>query len=324
MTGYRVGIIGCGQISGAHVDGFARTGRAAVRAVYDIDAEQARAKAEQWGAEVAESAAALVESVDIVVIATPGFARLEYVKLAVDAGVHILCEKPMALDLEDALAIEAMVRDSRGVFMVSLNQRYEPEPATLQGIAASGRLGGLVSAWIRWHAPAPSQRWRTIEASGHWRSSFDLSGGRINEFSSHAVDWLLWVLGEPESVYGRALHITEGFALDDANYATFNCASGPGLLDVARHAAVKPARSYGIVGHAGSVALGDDGIWLTLMDAEPVRVPVSTPRSKHDHLLDCIAGGERPKTDIRAGLATLRACLAFNQSVRSGAVEFVV
>ncbi|SDU79901.1 Gfo/Idh/MocA family protein [Jiangella alkaliphila] len=296
MTVYSVGIIGCGQIAGAHVDGFALTGRATVRAVYDIDAERARGKSEQWCAQVAESAEALVGSVDIVVIATPGFARLEYVKLAVDAGVHILCEKPMALDLDDAHAIEAMVRESRGVFMIAFNQRYEPAPATLQEIAASGRLGGIVSAWIRWHAPAPSQRWRNIEASGRWRLSFDLSGGRINEFSSHAVDWLLWVLREPESVYGRALHVTEGFALDDGHYATFNCESGPGLLDVARNAAVKPARSYGIVGHAGSVQLGDDGIWLTLIDAELIQVPVSAPPSKHDHLLDCIESGDRPKT----------------------------
>lgn len=317
---YSIGIIGCGNIAEVHHAEFTRTGRATIRAVYDLDPELAKTRADEWGAEVADSAEALVESVDIVVIATPGFARLEYVELAVRAGAQVLCEKPLALNLEEARAIEAAVSGA-GTFMVSLNQRYEPELVTLREVAASGQLGGLVSAWVRWHAPVSSERWRGIEASGHWRSSFELSGGRINEFSGHAVDWLLWVLGEPTSVYGRSLQVTEGFQLDDATYAVLNCEQGTGLLDVARHAGVRAERSYGIQGHAGSVALIDGVPWLTLMDAEPVRLPVATPRGKHDHFLDCIESGAVPKTDITAGLDTLRACVAFNRSAASGRVE---
>lgn len=318
---YTVGIIGCGGIAAAHHTGFTQTGRATIRSVYDLDPEQAKARGDEWGVEVAESAEALVDSVDIVVIATPGFARLEYVKLAVQAGDHVLCEKPLALNLDEARAIETAVAAGQSTFMVSLNQRYEPELVTLQEVAASGQLGGLVSAWVRWHAPVSSERWRGIEASGHWRSSFELSGGRINEFSGHAVDWLLWVLGKPISVYGRSLQVTEGFKLDDATYAMLNCEQGTGLLDVARHAGVRAERSYGIQGHAGSIALIDGEPWLTLMDTEPVRIPVAQPRGKHDHFLDCIESGESPKTDITAGLETLRACVAFNDSAASGVVE---
>lgn len=317
---YTVGIIGCGEIAAAHHTGFTNTGRATIRAVYDRDPARAKARAEEWGVEVADSAEALVESVDIVVIATPGFARLEYIELAIGAGDHVLCEKPLALNLDEARAIEAVVAAGSGTFGVSLNQRYEPELVTLREVAASGRLGGLVSAWVRWHAPVSSERWRGIEASGHWRSSFELSGGRINEFSGHAVDWLLWVLGAPNSVYGRSLQVTEGFQLDDATYAVLNCERGTGLLDVARHAGVRAERSYGIQGHAGSVALIDGEPWLTLMDSEPVRIPVAQPRGKHDHFLDCIESGESPKTDITAGLDTLRACIAFNDSANSGLV----
>jgi len=324
MKSYRVGIIGCGDISDYHHQEFSQTGQAEIVKIYDIDPEQARKKAKQWRAEIADSAEELVGSVDIVVIATPGFARLEYIALAADAGAHILCEKPIALDLGQAHAIEAAVERSRGVFMVSLNQRYEPELATMYDLAAAGEIGGIVSAWARLHAPAPSQRWRDIEASGHWRSSFDLSGGRINEFSSHVVDWLLWVLGTPKSVYGRALHVTEGFTLDDANYAMIECETGTGLLDVCRHAGVPKSRGYGIMGHAGSVILIENDVWLTLMDRDPVRVALNSYPSKHQHFLDCIESGQTPKTDLRAGINTLRACLGFNKSVTSGKVEPII
>lgn len=320
-TPYTVGIIGCGSIAAAHHQGFTATGRATISTVYDLDPEQAQARAREWGAVVAESAEALVNAVDIVVIATPGFARLEYVELALAAGDHVLCEKPLALNLTEARAIEEAVAHRSSTFMVSLNQRYEPELVTLAEVAASGQLGGIVSAWVRWHAPVSSERWRDIEASGHWRSSFELSGGRINEFSGHAVDWLLWVLGAPISVYGRSLHVTEGFKLDDATYAVLDCERGTGLLDVARHAGVRAERSYGIQGHAGSVALIDGEPWLTLMDAEPVRILVVQTRAKHDHFLDCIESGTSPKTDVTAGLDTLRACIAFNDSAASGIVE---
>jgi len=321
---HKVGIIGCGGISESHYRGFTDTGRAKIEVVWDIDPERAGEAAARWGAEVASSAEELVGSVEVVVVATPGFAHREYVEMAADMGRHVLCEKPVALNMEDAMAMRDAVLRSGIKFMVGFNLRYDPSLATLKEVQMEGRIGGTVSAWARQHAPTSSARWRRIQESGHWRASKELSGGRINEFCSHAIDWLLWVLGRPRTVYGKALYVTEGFGLDDADYALIDCERGVGLLEINRHAGVARELSYGILGHGGSVALKDGRVWLTPMDEETVEVPVrSDVPSKHEHFLRCIENDEEPLTGIEDAIDTLRVCLAFNRSAESGQVEAV-
>ncbi len=321
---FRVGIIGCGAIARSHCEGFGETGRARVAYAFDTDSAASARLAGEWGAEAVASAEELVSASDVVVIATPGFARLRYVELAAAAGRPILCEKPVALSLEEAEAVREVVRQAGVTFMVAFNHRYVPAFVQLKALADSGRLGGVVSAWARWYAPTPSARWRSIVESGHWRSSAELSGGRINEFCSHAVNWLLWVLGRPQTVYGRALCVTEGFTLDDADYALLQCERGVGLLEVNRHAGVAPEENYGIMGHGGSAVLRDGRVWLTPMDGETVEVPIGgSVVTKHSHFLDCVERGAKPLTDIDDAIDTLRVCLAFNRSARSNAVEVV-
>ncbi len=322
---YGVGIIGLGGISKAHYGGFTKTGRAEVRRVFDIDKARAAEAASEWGAEASSSAEELIRSdVDVVVVATPGFAHREYVEMAAAEGKHILCEKPIALKLGDALAMKDAVTKGGGKFMVGFTQRYSPALVCLKHVQDSGRLGGTVSAWARQHAPISTSWWRGIEESGHWRASMELSGGRINEFCSHAINWLLWVLGRPKTVYGRALHVTEGFGLDDADYALIECESGAGLLEVNRHAGVRRVMDYGVMGHGGSAVLKDGKVLLTPMDEETEEIPIPDHvPSKHEHFLDCIEKGEQPRTGMDDAIDTLRVCLAFNRSAETGAAEKV-
>ena len=322
---HNVCIIGCGGISEFHHNQFADTGRARTALVYDTDSEAAERRAREWGAEVMSSAAEMArDDVDIVVIATPGFARLDYVRMATEAGKAIMCEKPIALNLDDALAMKEMVDRSGAPFQVNFTQRYQPESAALHDVAASGAIGETVAAWARLDAPSSSERWLKIVESGHWRASMELSGGRINEFCSHSINWLLWTLGEPRSVYGKAFVVTPGFSLDDSDMAVIECEKGVGQLFVNRHAGVAKDRSYGVMGHGGSVALRDGKVLLTRMDQETEEVEVSDDvASGHERFLDCIERNERPLNHIDDAIATLRVCLAFNRSAETGRVEEV-
>ncbi|HID09764.1 MAG TPA: hypothetical protein EYP17_00485 [Candidatus Latescibacteria bacterium] len=105
------------------------------------------------------------------------------------------------------------------------------------------------------------------------------------------------MLGRPRTVYGKALYVTDGFGLDDADYTLIDCESGVGLLEVNRHAGVAE---------------------------ETVEVPVRRDiPSKHEHFLRCIEDDEQPLTGIEDTIDTLRVCLAFNRSAESGQVEAV-
>jgi predicted dehydrogenase len=323
---YNVGIIGCGGIADVHQEGFAATGRACISHVFDADPDAAKLRARQWNAQVCASGEALAgdDSVDVVVIATPGFARLDYIRAATAARKPILSEKPIALSLPEAEQIRALVDQAGVLFMTNFTQRFNPPLATLHQVQHEGRLGDTVSAWARLHAPTPTARWLDIVQSGHWRASRELSGGRINEFCSHTVNWLLWVLGKPKTIYGRAMTVTRGFQLDDADYALLECENGTGILEVNRHAGVAPEENYGIMGHGGSAVLKDGTIRLTAMDQDTVDLPVAadTP-SAHGHFLDCLESGTQPRNGIDDAIDTLRTCLAFNRSAASGNVENV-
>ncbi len=321
---YKAGLIGCGGIAPSHVDGLKATGRAEIVCAYDIAPDALAGAVEKWGIEPCRSGAELIarDDLDIIVIDTPGFARVEYVQQAAAAKRHIICEKPVALNMDDALAIKRAVEAAGICFQTSFNFRHTPPYVQLKTEAEAGRVGPLVSAWARLHAPSSSARWRQIQESGHWRSSFELSGGRINEFCSHTVNWLIWVLGRPISVYGRSLFVTEGFEVDDSNYALIECERGTGLLEVNRHAGVTDEANYGIMGRHGSVVLKDGRIHFKPMDEDPVDVPINEEIvSKHAHFLDCLEAGRQPLNDIDDAIATLKVCLAFNRSARSNQVE---
>jgi len=322
---YKVGLIGCGGIAPTHHSGFQATGRARIAYVYDIDSAAMQRRAADWGAVCMGSGQEVIESdADIIALATPGFARLDYLKAAAAAGKHILSEKPIALSLGEAEQMREAVASSSGAFHVHFTQRFNPPMVTLYRAQQAGRIGDVVSASARLLAPASSARWLDIVNSGHWRASKALSGGRINEFCSHTVNWLLWVLGRPRRVYGRALYVTEGFSLDDADVAIVECERGTGLLEVHRHAGVPGGAGYGIVGHGGSVMLSEGRIQLTKMDQKPTELPVVTDvETPHEHFLRCIETGAASVNDLEDAIDTLKVCLAFNRSAESGNVEAV-
>ena len=322
---FKVGIIGCGDISQLHYEGFAKTGRAAVTAVWSRSPASRDAAAAKWGAKVFDTAEALIASdVDIVTICTPGFARMEYILPAARAGKHILCEKPLALNVKDGLAIQKAVGKSGITFMVAFNLRFDPRMRCLRTVQESGQIGKVVSAWYRVHVPGPSARWRQIQASGHWRASPELSGGRITEFGGHGMDWLVWTLGQPLSVYGKSLFVTEGFTVDDANYGIINFRDGVATVEIQRNAAIPQRFCCGIVGHGGSVMVEQDKILFTPMDAPTVELPPETGfPSKHAHFLDCIENHITPQNNVDDALWTVRACAAFNRSAQTNKVANV-
>lgn len=319
----KFGIIGCGDIAEWHVKGFQETGRAQLAGVTSRSAESAAKAAAKWNVKAYSTVDELLKVVDAVAICTPGFARLEYIQKAAAAGKHIMCEKPLALNIDEALAIKKAVDTHQVTFMVAFNLRHDPRFRLLRQRQLAGDIGGTVSAWYRIWAPSPSSRWIQIQQTNHWRASAELSGGRINEFGGHGVNWLLWVLGKPKTVYGKAMVVTEGFTVDDADHAIIECEGGVGILEINRHAAVPADLGAGIIGHGGSVVLKDGKLLQTIVDKQTTEMAVPTVVSKHAEFIDCIEKGKRPENDVDAGIETLRVCQAFNRSIQSGIVERV-
>jgi predicted dehydrogenase len=127
--------------------------------------------------------------VDLVVVAVPSHLHAEHAIRALEAGKHVLVEKPMADNLADAdRMIEAAEKAGR-ILTVNQNYRFTPDFVTIQDVLASGKLGRIILVRMAWHAYARRWDWQTISALG---------GGQLNNAGAHAVDRALLLMGDAE------------------------------------------------------------------------------------------------------------------------------
>lgn len=124
----RVGIVGAGTMGSVHA-GCHREAGYEVAAIFDIRPEVAAKVAQPVGAEVAPSFEALLSdpTIDLVDICLPTYLHRQHVEAVARAGKHILCEKPIALSLDDALAMIATAREAGVHFYVAHVLRFFPE-----------------------------------------------------------------------------------------------------------------------------------------------------------------------------------------------------
>ncbi|QIK72618.1 Gfo/Idh/MocA family oxidoreductase [Propioniciclava coleopterorum] len=198
----RVGIIGTGGISAAHINGYLEFGdRCEIVGLCDIVPAKAEARKEEFGltgARVYDDAGAMLaaEDLDLVSIATPPNTHAPLAIQALQAGVNALVEKPMAPSLEECDAMLAAAEASGKLLSVVAQNRFRDDMATLKEALESGLLGTLSHAQINsvWSRSLPYYDlwWR-----GTWASE---GGGCTLNHAIHHLDLTLWLLGRPNAV----------------------------------------------------------------------------------------------------------------------------
>ncbi len=191
----RLGILGCGVISDDHAAGYIAAG-AQVVAVADLRESARRRLAERFGVpEQYESATALIDhaQVDAVSVALPNHLHAPISIRALDAGMHVLCEKPMALNRHEAAQMVAASRRSGRLLMMGMNQRFIPAVQKAAGLVASGALGDV------YHVEAVQRRRYGIPGLGGWFTTRKLAGaGPLFDCGSHAFDRAWYIMGRPQ------------------------------------------------------------------------------------------------------------------------------
>ena len=197
-----IGVIGTGNISRAHLHAYLEfPEEVQVVALADIEpgkAETARAEFVLDGARVYEDATAMLasEHLDLVSIATPPGTHCELSVQALEAGVHVIVEKPMAPSLEECDRMLEAQRRSGKLLSVIAQNRFRDDMAQLKAVLDSGRIGRIAhariaSAW--WRGRAYYDLWWR----GTWASE---GGGPTLNHAIHHIDLALWLLGRPQAV----------------------------------------------------------------------------------------------------------------------------
>ena len=178
-------------------------------AVTDVDAGRAEALAAKHGVVAVPSLESGLESggVDAVVVATPHGDHAEAIRLALVAGKHVLCEKPLTIRAEDARALATLADESRLRLATGLNHRFYPPVRDALGLAAAWSIGRVEGVRARiGHLASPEflQSWHTeVARSG---------GGTLMDNGPHACDLIRLLIGE--------VVLAKGFARQDVRYPT--------------------------------------------------------------------------------------------------------
>ncbi len=191
-------IVGCGRIAQRHAEHIQRLGK--LIAVCDIDPGKAKSLAEKYGAAAFTNIDDLLkktENIDVVSVCSPNGLHAEHTIKALKAGVHVLCEKPMALSVQDCGdMITAAERANRRLFIVKQN-RFNPPVAAVKQVIDEGWLGKIYSVQL-------SCFWNRNEAyyKNSWKGTLDLDGGTLYTQFSHFIDLLYWMIGDVKEVAG--------------------------------------------------------------------------------------------------------------------------
>lgn len=191
----RAGVVGIGFVGSAHVEALRRIG-VDVAAVVGSDPERARARAQAMNLPpVVDSIEELVAdpTIDVIHIATPNGVHAEQVRMAIAAGKHVVCEKPLAVSSKESAELMALAADSGLVAAVCFNLRFYPINHEMAARVEAGEIGAprLVSGSFL-------QDWLLLETDWNWRLD-PVVGGELQvlgDIGSHWLDLARFVTGQ--------------------------------------------------------------------------------------------------------------------------------
>jgi UDP-N-acetylglucosamine 3-dehydrogenase len=198
MDQLRVGVIGCGSIAQhRHLPEYKMNAQVELVAVCDSNEQRAKEVAEKYGAKAYTSYEKLINSglVDVVSVCTPNYLHAPISIAALNAGIHVLCEKPMATSREEAEAMIAAANESGKKLMIAHNQRFVPSHQRARQLIAKGEIGKIYSFRTAFGHGGP-EGWSVEGKEGWFFQKEKAFVGAMGDLGVHKTDLLRYVLGE--------------------------------------------------------------------------------------------------------------------------------
>ncbi len=204
----KVGIIGCGGIArGKHMPSLGKLSQVDMTAFCDLNAANAQGAAKQYGGADAAAYTDYREllkddSIDVVHVCTPNASHADITVAALEAGKHVMCEKPMAKTVEGARRMLEAAKRTGKKLTIGYNNRFRPDSVYLHEVCARGDLGDI------YFAKAHAIRRRAVPTWGVFLDEEQQGGGPLIDIGTHALDLTLWMMDnyEPKLVVGTAYH----------------------------------------------------------------------------------------------------------------------
>lgn len=339
MDELRCAVVGAGTMGASYADAFAQLPGVALSAVVDVDSGRAAAlAAAHEGARAFSGVEELLETgtVDAVALALPDFNHRAAAVACLDAGVDVLCEKPLATTRDDCVAIVEAERRSPATLMVNYGNRHRPAARLLRSRVQAGYFGAVQAIAIKGH-----EQW-TKTRTLRWRDRTDPTWFLI----SHLVDMVIWLTGaSPVSVYGQGAtgHPEELDGVTGPNTVTYLAELHGGAHATMTCSWIMPA-GFSRGGHFACELIGTGGAATVDFTESGMRfydqVKVSEPACDWDardfdghlpgwwftsarYFATCVRENETPEPTALDGLRVSAVLAAMSASLESGRAEAV-
>ena len=196
MADIRVGLIGIGGMGGCHYGNYKDVKGARLVAVADVRVDMAKEKTEGTDIKVYADYKEMLENeeLDMVDICTPSYLHADMAIDCLEKGYHVLCEKPMTLNADEAKRVLEATKKTDKNFMAAHVVRFMAPYAYLREVIKSNELGKLLRLDMKRISSIPAWSWED------WMRDESRSGGVVTDLSIHDIDFVQSILGMPSSL----------------------------------------------------------------------------------------------------------------------------
>jgi predicted dehydrogenase len=344
----RFGFIGAGTMGTIHMETFRQIPGVELTAVADVSEARANQVAAEYGVAKAYSDSGRLiadPNVAAVVVSVPNAFHAELAIAALEAGKHVLLEKPMAMNAEEARNVMKAQQASGKTLMIGHQMRWNAEIAEAKRRIEEGKLGRIYYMKAGWLRRMGIPGWGTA-----YTSQAMMGGGSAVDIGVHMLDLALYLSAprKPIGVYGAAFgeigkqrkgigtwgvpNWNGAFDVDDLATAMIRLDDGAMVHLEVSWAAYTDGEDNGpylhVMGDQGGLIIRDSGsLFLTEENGESVDYPFSAAQEEEGaerlklagHFLSCIRTGDIPITDGLSGFVNQAVLDALYRSSRTGA-----
>lgn len=340
----KFGIIGAGMIGHFHAKAITAMTGGELHSVFDLRAEAAEKLASEYGAKPYSDLAAFLADpeLEIVTVGTPSGAHLDPSLAALNAGKHVICEKPLEITVERIDQLIDTAKANGKTIAAVLNRRFHPGMDAFKKAADEGRFGKLTSAsaYVKWF------RDQAYYDSAGWRGTWALDGGgALMNQSIHTIDTLIYLAGPIKAVTAVTACVAhERIEVEDIAVALVEFENGAlGVIEGTTTTWSKdghPARVQ-LAGTEGSVFLADEAFELwdfahekpedaeiraTLMKGQAAGLGANDPKAinfyqhqrNFEEVVTAIQEGREPTTSATEARKPVAVIRAIYESAQNG------
>lgn len=314
----KIGIIGCGHVAQYHLEAYSKNPNAEIIAVADTDVNKVEKTSERFDCKGYVDYERLLqeEECDGVSICLPTFRHKSAVITALDKGLHVLCEKPLALSTSEAEEIIPHLSDQ--ILMVGFCTRFHAPLQQAKEWISSGKIGEVLMF--------RSRLADYLEIKKTWMADRSLGGGWYMEASQHGIDQFRWLVGEVKSVTTMSKILKHDVNVEDSGIIILEGVSG--ALGVVEGSFATPLSENRVEIYAseGSILVDfNDGFAQCRMkDKQSLKEFCTRLRPFHrfdleiEHFIECILTKQQPLISFKDGIKALEVMETARCSLETG------